>query len=42
MDAERIVGKCGICDAPIKFVGGRVKRTCKHSDQDDIKHRLGL
>lgn len=35
-------GKCSICDAPIYLEGTRFKRTCSHSDQEDIKHRLGL
>jgi len=39
---SKIIGKCFICDAPILFENKRVRRTCKHSDAEDIKKRLGL
>ena len=39
---SKVIGKCFICDAPIYFENKRVQRTCKHSDSEDIKKRLGL
>lgn len=41
-NTKQQTGKCSICNAPIYLEGTKFKRTCYHSDQDDIKNRLGL
>ncbi len=39
---SKLIGNCFICNASILFENKKVRRTCKHSDQEDIKRRLGL
>lgn len=39
---SKIIDNCFICNAPIFFENKKVRRTCKYSDQEDIKRRLGL
>jgi len=42
MTEDKIISHCSICDAPILLKNKKAKRTCYHSDQDDVAHRLGL
>ena len=42
MTEDKIIGYCSICNLPITIKDKKAKRTCYHSDQDDVAHRLGL
>jgi predicted nucleic acid-binding Zn ribbon protein len=42
MTEQKPISHCAICQAPVYIENKKIKKTCSHTDQDEVKYRLGL
>lgn len=42
MTTKKEISPCSIWGSPIYIIDDKIKRTCHHSDKDNIAHRIGL